>query len=37
MHHYPGVPWRDWKDAMPYELVMACIHLIDSASGDEEE
>jgi hypothetical protein len=29
MHHFPGVPWREWPD-LPYELVCGCIEYIDS-------
>lgn len=36
MHTFPGVRWDEWPD-MPYELVMACIGLIDGADAGEED
>lgn len=36
MHHFPGVPWREWPD-MPYEVVMGCISLIDGSESDDGE
>jgi hypothetical protein len=34
MHHFPGVRWDEWPH-MPYEVVMACIDLIDGGSDGE--
>lgn len=36
MHHYPGVRWDEWPH-MPYEVVMACIDLLDGSGDDGEE
>lgn len=37
MHTFPGVPYQDWLDGAPYELVMACIDFIDSMGDAGEE